>query len=177
MKDKSAAKQKRLRESGSIRTARFPTAAAILIAVTACGCDFLNPNRQIKTLDRPVRLIDPSPAVDSLLAHQRVQDEENERFWREPHSKEEGLNRVQEMLANPERYYPGRSTFLLTMAQQPGESIPAGSYLRLLETSRVKCSKPFFTTDFIKVRVTSGLLVGRVGWVCEDDVFRTVAMP
>ena len=160
----------------ALKAARLP-AAAILIAVTVCACDLLNPNRQLKTQDRLVRLIAPSPAVDSLLSRQRTQDEEVERFWREPHSKDEGIRRVQELQTNPERYYPGRSAFLLTMAQQPGESIPASSYLRLLESSEVKCSKPLFTTTFIKVRVTSGPLVGRVGWVCEDDVFRTVTMP
>jgi hypothetical protein len=137
-----------------------------LIAVTLCGCDLLNPNRQLTTHDRPVRLMAPSPAVDSLLSHQRTQDEEVGRFWREPHSKEEGIKRIEELQTNPERYYPGRSTFLLAMAQQPGESIPASSFLRLLEPSEVKCSNPLFTTTFIKVRVTSGPLVDRVGWVC-----------
>jgi hypothetical protein len=160
----------------AMKTARFPT-AAILVVVTLCGCDLLNPNRQLKTLDRPVRLIAPSPAVDRLLSHQRIQDEEAEHFWREPHSKEERIKRVKELQTNPERFYPGRSTFLLAIAQQPGESIPASSFLRLLETSEVRCSKPLFTTSFIKVRVTSGPLVDRLGWVCEDDVFRTVMMP
>jgi len=137
----------------AIRTALVPT-VAILAALTVCGCVLLNPNRQLQTRDRPIRLIAPSPAVDSLLSRQRIQDEEAERFWREPHSKEEGIQGVEEL-------HPGR----------------ASSYLRLLETSKVKCSKPLFTTTFIKVRVTRGPLVDRVGWVCEDDVFRTVAMP
>lgn len=161
--------------TAAIRTACLPTAA--LIAVIVCGCDLINPNRQLKTQDRPVRLIAPSPAVDSLLSRQRIQDEEADRFWHVGHTKEEGIKRVEELQTNPESYYPGRSTFLLSMAQQPGESIPASSYLRLLETSKVKCSKPLYTTTFIKVRVTSGPLVDRVGWVCEDDVFRTVTMP
>jgi hypothetical protein len=30
---------------------------------------------------------------------------------------------------------------------------------------------------FIKVQVPSGPLESRVGWVCEDQVFGTVAMP
>ncbi len=152
-------------------TARLQT-MALFISVAVCGCDFLNPNRQLKTQDRPVRLIMPSPTVNQLLSHQRTQDEEVARFWREPHSNEEGIRRVQELQTNPERYYPGRSAFLLAMAQQPGESVPASSYLRLLENSNVKCSNPLYTTNFIKVMVTSGPLVNRVGWVCEDDVFR-----
>jgi hypothetical protein len=142
-----------------------------------CGCDLLNPNRWLRTQGRPVRLIVPSPVVDSLLSHQRIQDEEVERFWHEPHSKEEGIKRVQERQTNPERFYPGRGAFLLNMARQPSESIPARSYLRLLENSQVKCSYPLYTATFIKVRVTSGPLDDRVGWVCEDDVFRTVVLP
>lgn len=152
-------------------------AVIILIVLTFCGCDSLNPNRQLKTQDRPVHLIALGPTVDNLLSHRRIQDEEAERFWREPHSKEERIKRVQELRTNPERYYPGHSNFLLNMAQQPAESIPASSYLRLLENSNVKCSNPLYTTTFIKVRITSGPLAGRIGWVCEDDVFRTVVMP
>jgi len=159
----------------ALKTAR--SAAPILIAVALCGWALLNPNRQLKTQVRPVSLIAPSPAVDGLLSQQRIQDEGIERFWREPHGKEEGIKRVQELQRDSERYYPGRSNFLWAMARQPAEAIPASSYLRLLENSKVKCSNPLFTTTFIKVRVTSGPLVGRVGWVCEDDVFRTVTMP
>lgn len=63
------------------------------------------------------------------------------------------------------------------MANQPAERVAANTYLRLLENSSVKCSDPIYTTHFIKVRVTSGSLDGHIGWVCEDDVFRTVVWP
>lgn len=63
------------------------------------------------------------------------------------------------------------------MAAQPAELVGANVYLRLLEDSHVKCSAPFHTTNFIRVRVTSGPLDQHEGWVCEDDVFRTVAWP
>jgi hypothetical protein len=76
--------------AGMTRAACLPT-AGILIAISLCGCDLLNPDRQLKTQDRPVNLIAPSAEVDSLLSHQRVQDEEVERFWREPHSRDEGI--------------------------------------------------------------------------------------
>jgi hypothetical protein len=80
-------------------------------------------------------------------------------------------------MRSPETIYPGRNIFLSAMASQPAESAPANVYLRLLEDSRVKCSNPMYTTNFIRVRVTSGPLVNHVGWVCEDDVFRTVVWP
>jgi len=99
----------------AIKTVHLPT-AAILIAMTVCGCDFLNPDRQLRAHDRPVRLISPSPAVDSLLSHRRIQDEEADRFWSDPPSKEHDINRVEERRTNPQRYYPRRSSFLLSMA-------------------------------------------------------------
>ncbi|HVO98062.1 MAG TPA: hypothetical protein VMT15_08340 [Bryobacteraceae bacterium] len=131
----------------------------------------------MQTQDHLARLVIPSPAVDRLLSLERIEEEKVELFWREPHTKQQGVERVQGLQKNPDRYNPGRRNFLSSMAQQPAESIPPSSYLRLLENSKVKCSNPLYTTTFIKVRVTSGPLVGRVGWVCEDDVFRTVTMP
>jgi hypothetical protein len=81
---------------------------------------------------------------------------------------------VEQLRRNPEGIYPGRNVFLSAMAIQPAESVPARVYLRLLEDSHVKCSNPLYTTNFIKVRVSSGPLDGHIGWVCENDVFRTV---
>jgi hypothetical protein len=131
----------------------------------------------MQTKDRPSHLIATGPAVDRLLAVQRAQEAQAARFWQEAHSKEERRKRVEELLRNPERYYPGRGNFLFAMAEQPSESVPASSYLLVLEDSKVKCGRPIETTDFVKVRVTSGLLDGRVGWACEDDILRTVTMP
>jgi hypothetical protein len=80
-------------------------------------------------------------------------------------------------MSNPERLYPRRKAFLSAMVKQPAESVPANTYMPLLEDSRVKCGKPLETTHFIKVRATSGSLGGHIGWVCEDDVLRTVVWP
>ena len=148
----------------------------IFVLALASGCDMLNPNRQIMTRIS-THLIAPSPDVERLLSGQRVEDTKVERFWHEGHSKQEGIDRVEQILRNPESLYPGRKDFLSAMAKQPAESVPANSYLRLLEESHVKCSNPIETTTFIKVRVTSGALDGHVGWVCEDDIFRTVVWP
>jgi hypothetical protein len=40
-----------------------------------------------------------------LLALQRIEDESVERLWREPHTREEGVERVRDLQRNPERYY------------------------------------------------------------------------
>lgn len=151
--------------------------ALISILAAMCGCDFLNPNKQIMTKDVPIHLIDPNPEVEHLLSVQLAEDVEADRFWHQGHSKEDGIGRIEQIRTHPESLYPGRKTFLSAMAAQPAESLPANSYVRLLENSNVKCSDPLLTTKFIKVRVTSGSLEGHVGWICEDDVFRTVTMP
>jgi hypothetical protein len=44
--------------------------------------------------------------VDHLLSLQRIQDEEVERFWREPHSKDERLKWVEELLRDPRALLP-----------------------------------------------------------------------
>jgi hypothetical protein len=157
-----------------LRQAIFLILIPVLLATS--GCDMLNPNRQIIT-SRATRLIAPSPQVERLLSVQRKQDAEVDSFWHEKHTKQEGIKRVEQIHGNPETIYPGRNAFLSVMASQPAESVPANVYVRLVEDSQVKCNDPLETTKFIKVRVTSGRLDGHVGWVCEDDVFRTVTWP
>ena len=150
-----------------------------LISVTAVmsGCNFFNPNRAIITAKAPTRLILPSPEVERLLAMQRVEDAKVDRFWKEKHTREEGIARIKQIDNTPGSLYPGRKAFFEAIARQPALFIAADTYVRLLEDSNVRCSNPLFTTKFIKVAVTSGSFEGRVGWVCEDDVARTVTMP
>jgi hypothetical protein len=166
------------RRNASTHAGTAPNLLLLLVAMlfASGGCDVLNPNRQIET--RIVtRLITPGPDVQRLLSAQRMQDEEGERFWSEKHTQQEGIERVEQLQRNPDSIYPGRKQFLSAMAAEPAELVAEHVYLRLLEDSHVKCSNPLYTTKFIKVRVTSGRFDGHVGWVCEDDVFRTVAWP
>jgi hypothetical protein len=159
----------------AMKAARFPLIVISVVLMT-CGCDVLNPNRQLITQDRTILLISVSPEVDHLLSVERIQEAEASRRLPEG-TKEESLRRFRKLLKDPERYYPGHGSFLSAMAQQPSAAIPPKSYLRPLDDSKAKCSDPTYTTNFIKVRVTSGSLQGRVGRVCEDFVYRTVAMP
>jgi hypothetical protein len=63
-----------------------------------------------------------------LLRVQKVQDQDNERFQDEPPGKEEAGRRVEELLKNPQRDYPGRRKFLSATAAQPGIPIPPSTY-------------------------------------------------
>jgi hypothetical protein len=124
------------------------------------------------------RLIAPSAEVERLLSAQRAQDAKVDQFWHEKHSEQEGIDRIYQIHRDPESVYPGRKDFLSAMAMRPAEWVPADTYLRLLENSDVKCFRdPIATTTFIKVRLTSGSLDGHIGWVCGDDVSRTVVWP
>ena len=148
----------------------------ISVLAFASGCDILNPNRQIMTRIS-TRLIAPSPDVDRLLSVQRVQDAKVEQFWHDKHSKQEGIAMVEQIQMDPESLYPGRKEFLSAMDKQSAERVRAKTYLRLVDDSGVHCGDPIYTTHFLKVRVTSGSLDGHIGWVCQDDVVGTIALP
>lgn len=150
-----------------------------LLAASLMGCTLLKANRQLITRDGATTfLVQDNTMVERMLALQRIQDAEIEQFWKAKHSKEEGIQRVTDMQANPTHYTPGRKEFLSSMSQQPGVFIPEKTYLRLIEGSGAHCNaNPLFTTTYIKVRITSGPLRGREGWACEDSIARTVPMP
>ena len=60
-----------------------------------------------------------------------------------------------------------RSQFLQTLANEPSVSLPKGTYLQDVETSKAKCFlDPSSTPTFFKVRVLSGRLKGKEGWTC-----------
>jgi hypothetical protein len=151
--------------------------AAIASLVMMGGC--FNSDRALVTQDSShVYLVEDSPDVRRLLSVQKTRDDEFDEFRREKHTSEEGLRRVEDMLVNPERYAPGRKEFLVAMSRQPGISVPEKTYARLLQYSGAHCTpRPGYTTVYIKVRITSGPFLGREGWVCEDDIRRTLMMP
>jgi hypothetical protein len=150
---------------------------AIPVVVMTCGCDTFNPNRQIRTQDTAVPLIAVSPEVDHILSAEKTRHAQASQRVIIKGSKEASFEQVEKFLWDPELEYPGHGNFLAAMAQQPSLTIPPKSYLRILEDSKAKCDNPRYTTNFIKVRVTSGPLEGRIGWVCEDYVYRTVVWP
>jgi hypothetical protein len=152
--------------------------AATAFLVMMVGC--YDPDRALITRDGSrAYLVEDNPEVDRLLSVQKARDDKVNEFWREKHTQQEGMKRVDDMWRNPERYAPGRREFLGAMSQQPGVSVPEKTYARLLESSGAYCTPGpvYSTTVYIKVRVTSGPLIGQEGWVCEDDIARTFVMP
>lgn len=153
----------------------------LLVATTTfvmmVGC--FNPDRELITHDGShARLVEDNSEVERLLSLQKTRDDRVNEFWRDEHTSEEGMKRVEDMQVNPELYAPGRKEFLSKMYQQPGLSLPEKTYARLLEYSGAHCTPmPGYSTVYIRVRITSGPFVGHEGWVCEDDVFRTFVMP
>lgn len=60
-----------------------------------------------------------------------------------------------------------RSQFLQALANEPSVSLPGGTYLQDIETSKAKCFlDPFSTPTFFKIRVLSGPFKGKEGWTC-----------
>jgi len=133
------------------------------------GC--YNPDRELITRDGShARLVDDNPEVERLLSVQKARDDEIAKFWREKHTNQEGVERIKDMLVNPEQYAPGRKEFLVAMSEQPGVFVPEKTYARLLQSSGAHCTpRPGYTTVYVKVRITTGAFMGREGWVCEDD--------
>jgi len=154
-----------------------------LIAVTCLvilgGCEMLNPDRQLITrAGGKTHLAEDSPEVERLLSGQKARDSEMETFWHGKHSQDDTSERFRVMATDPDRYSPGRREFLLAVSQQSNVTVPEQSYVRLLRHSGVRCNlNATYTTTFIKVRITSGALRDREGWVCEDDIQRTVVWP
>jgi hypothetical protein len=145
--------------------------------VMMVGC--YNPDRELITHDGShARLVEDNSEVERLLSLEKTRDDEVNEFWRDKHTSEEGIKRVEDMAVNPELYAPGRKEFLSKMYQQPGLSLPEKTYARLLEYSGAHCNPvPGTSPVYIRVRITSGPYLGHEGWVCEDDIFRTFVMP
>jgi hypothetical protein len=143
-----------------------------MLAVAALsGCAIFNPNRQFRVYeDLPnagARLVLDTPEVRRLLADEDAREEALNRFWKNQHSTKEGDARVQDMMAHPDSYPPGRTTFLAAMVSAPGFYVPQKSYCKIVQSSQSRCSvSPIETRIYKLVRNTSGLSRGKEGWVC-----------
>jgi hypothetical protein len=64
-----------------------------------------------------------------------------------------------------------RRRLLDAMARQPGVLVAGEQYFRILEQSSVGCADdPITTSNFLRVRVTTGPSKGLEGWACSRDV-------
>ena len=79
----------------------------------------------------------------------------------------------EDMRLHPEIYLAQRRKLLDAMATQPGFVVSGKQYFRFLEYSNAPCGDdPASSFNFTLVRVASGPMKGRVGWVCDRDAQR-----
>jgi hypothetical protein len=114
----------------------------------------------------PVLLIADSSEVRHLIAREEAHAPEEVKVGEALLQQYEPLA-VVERREHPERYFPEHIRFLDALTHQPHVTAPAGSYARLLEMSHAKCnSDPSLSGEYAKVRLTSGPMRGREGWLC-----------
>ena len=76
-----------------------------------------------------------------------------------------------DMRAHPKRYMAERSKLIETMAQQAGILVTGEQYFRILEESPAGCADdPVTTSNYLRVRVSTGPSKGSEGWACSRDV-------
>lgn len=147
-------------------------AAVLLIGST--GCAFLLPGRFWRLTggsSTQILLASDTPEIRQLIADENAREDEVRRFFREPHTQEEGIEHVKDMMRHPDQYPPGRTEFLKAMAQMPGLNVPGKSYCEIIERSKSTCGRfPLETATFVLVQVTTGPSHGQRGWVCQNVV-------
>ncbi len=147
---------------------------AAVALISSTGCALILPGRFWRLngdSKAPVTLITDSPEVRRMLAEEDAREEEVDHFRREPHTKEEGFQRLEDMRQHPDQYPPGRTEFLKAMGQMPGISVAGRSYCDLIERSKSTCGRsPIETATFVLVRVTTGRSKGKSGWICQGDI-------
>jgi hypothetical protein len=69
-------------------------------------------------------------------------------------------------------YMPNRRRLLDAMNQAPGFTVVGGSYCRIIEKSGAQCEAEaaFYSTTYVKVRISTGPAKGKEGWVCKGEV-------
>ena len=112
-----------------------------------------------------LRIALDSPTVHRLIVEQGNRDASVDEFWRQKHLEEEGLQHTIDRMEHSEKYTAGRSEFLRAIIGEPSLTLPKGTYLQDIETSKAKCFLDG-TPTFRKVRVAGGRLKGKEGWTC-----------
>jgi hypothetical protein len=69
-------------------------------------------------------------------------------------------------------YMPLRHSLIDAMDRATGFGVAGGSYCRILERSHAQCESAaaFYSTTYVKIRVTTGASKGKEGWVCQGKV-------
>jgi hypothetical protein len=155
-----------------LRTVLTVLGSAFAIAAVGIGAFawwLFNPNHEFTIHNGSgdgVRLVSDGPDVRRLFTNELA------RVFEETRAGEELLEKfgpaaIVERRQHPEMYFPEHVKFVEAMAHQPSVTVPVGSYARLLERSRAKCeADPSISGEYAKVRITSGPLRGKAGWLC-----------
>jgi hypothetical protein len=116
------------------------------------------------------KLVADSPEVRRLLADAENQDDENDSLLRQL-PREQGIQRMHDMAAHPERYMAERRKFLDAMLRLPGVVVSGEQYFSIVGQSAARCADdPLSTSFYLLVRTTTGPAKGSEGWACSRDV-------
>ncbi len=133
----------RIELNAAPRARRFYCLAALLLG-SSTGCALLLPGRDWRltgSSNTRTLLASDSPAIRKLPAEEDAHKEVVSRFFREPHTQEESIEHMKDMLQHPDQYPPGRPEFLKAMAQMPGVYVPGRSYCDIIEQSKSRCGR------------------------------------
>ena len=121
------------------------------------------------------KLVADSAEVRHLLAEAANRETETDRLRRELPD-QQLIQLTIDMREHPERYMVERRKLLDTMGRQPGVFVTGEQYFRILEQSPAGCADdPVTTSNYLRVRVTTGPSKGSEGWACSRDVQPTGA--
>ncbi len=135
-----------------------PVVCIVVLAVVAAYSLTFIPS---SIADTNLRIVLDSAKVRRLLAGQGKLDQAGDAVWRTKQPP------IKDMLEHPEQYTAGRSQFLQTIADQPGLTLPKGTYLWTSEKSSAKCFLDAVSTAvFERVRVVSWRNHAKEGWTC-----------
>lgn len=143
--------------------------AGLAFAVV-CAFTFI-PNSVAAT---DLHIVLDSPKVRRLLLESSRRDKAAEKYGNEKQSKEQGVRLAEDTRDHPDKYTGGRSEFLQVIANEPGLTLPKGTYLWeaitgpwTSEESYAKCYPDAFSTGvFKKVRVVGWRFHDKEGWAC-----------
>ena len=111
-----------------------------------------------------------SPEVQQLIADEEVrQTEVVDRFFREKHTRQEGIRFIEEMRKHPEDYPPGHGQFLTDMAKSAAVALTGRTRAELLGVSNAHCNKSaIYTTTYLKLKILKGPFKGQQVWACAS---------
>jgi hypothetical protein len=151
-------------------------AFASVLLLGIAGCRSLNPNyAYVSQRYSEVRLVNDSPEVRRLLDAGAAQDAATRRSF-DDLTPDQQLELNKDLHSHPERHMADRRKLVEAMGDQPGFIVTGEQYFRVLEQSPAGCaSDPVTTSNYVRVRVSTGQAKGKEGWACSRDVQPTGA--